>query len=295
MGQGDTRGADDGEILSRREGSEAFDASGSVGIVSPSSSSSSPAREDSADSCSSLLSSPDISPLVAHYHKYSSDDLGLHVSIAQGGLQRIRREAQSAQISLRHIVEMFGNSISLMAIANDQEMKIPSPNIKAFHGSSVPKISLNDYLWRVVRALNAHSDPCLFASDGSELSCLSEDIGENSAMGRGLRCLLLSFIYIDRACMEDTFRVTSLSAHRILLTAIYLATKFTDDMLPRAHWTFAKLGGITCKELKRLEGDFCRIVDFRLYVTEAEFQAHCMEQLRCAVRSMRYSREKRNH
>ena len=55
---------------------------------------------------------------------------------------------------------------------------------------------------------------------------------------------------------------------------MYMATKFTDDTLSRAHWTFANLGGVSCKELKQLEVAFCSLVDFRFYVTEAEFQAH---------------------
>uniref|UniRef100_A0A7S2RVH7 Cyclin n=1 Tax=Mucochytrium quahogii TaxID=96639 RepID=A0A7S2RVH7_9STRA len=269
-----------------------------------------------------------ISPPMAHYHRYSTEDLGLHVSIAQGGLQRIRREAQTARVSLKDIVDMFGRSIASMARANDIDIKRNGWKSKTyvtdFDGYSIPNIAVGEYIWRIVRALNAHSDPALFASDGSQLSVhvaageeqllqqtegengshspcsiSSKKInqiveGENSAMGRGLRCLLLAFVYIDRACTrhQDTFRVTSLSVHRVILCAIYLATKFTDDTLPRAHWTFAKLGGVGCLELKLLEGKFCELIDFSFYITEAEFQAHCMEQLRCAVRSVRLVKER---
>jgi hypothetical protein len=328
------------------------------------------------DSGSSGRSSPsgmgddehvDVSPsLAAHYHSYSADDLALHVSIAQGGLQRIRREAQTAQVSLKDIVDMFGSSIANMAAEGDDEVRRRgwgcNQPIRAFDGSVVPKISVGDYLWRIVRALNAHSDPALFASDGSDLSRITaamsfdhldnqadgassaapaigpaagaaavvvataaaddaapgDDLlvpaaqrngnssgngssasssqpleGENSAMGRGLRCLLLAFVYIDRVCTRcpQAFRITRLSVHRVILSAIYLATKFTDDTLPKAHWTFAKLGGVSCRELMMLEETFCRLIDFRFYLTESEYQVHAMEMLRNAVRSVRHLKE----
>ena len=307
--------------------------------------------------------------LAAHYHSYSADDLALHVSIAQGGLQRIRREAQTAQVSLKDIVDMFGSSIANMAAEGDEEVRRRGwgchQPIRAFDGSVVPKISVSDYLWRIVRALNAHSDPALFASDGSDLSRITaamsfdhldnqadgtcsaapatgpaaesaaaaddaaavapgDDLlvpaaqraststsasasastststsqpleGENSAMGRGLRCLLLAFVYIDRVCTRcpQAFRITRLSVHRVILSAIYLATKFTDDTLPKAHWTFAKLGGVSCRELMMLEETFCRLIDFRFYLTESEYQVHAMEMLRNAVRSVRHLKEAR--
>jgi hypothetical protein len=328
------------------------------------------------DSASSGRSSPsgmgddehvDVSPsLAAHYHSYSADDLALHVSIAQGGLQRIRREAQTAQVSLKDIVDMFGSSIANMAAEGDDDVRRRgwgcNQPIRAFDGSVVPKISVSDYLWRIVRALNAHSDPALFASDGSDLSRITaamsfdhldnqadaassgapasgpaaataavivaaaaaddaapgDDLlvpaaqrngngsgngssasssqpleGENSAMGRGLRCLLLAFVYIDRVCTRcpQAFRITRLSVHRVILSAIYLATKFTDDTLPKAHWTFAKLGGVSCRELMMLEETFCRLIDFRFYLTESEYQVHAMEMLRNAVRSVRHLKE----
>lgn len=355
----------------------------------------------SISSSNSLVSenSNDISPLLAHYHGYSGEDLHLHISIAQGGLQRIRREAQSAKVSLKDIVLMFGTSIENMSKNGDRETQRSHLSEKSiFKGTVIPKISTGAYLWRIIRALNAHSEPALFASDGSDLAhlcslnslgsneCLASvskssqtqndrtadvlekhtstieeekkdsdnfatsgsnadtttcdssmgsnkqrentdtkkenlhilepasnnnnnnsnnnhDIaaenpskllfeGENSAMGRGLRCLLLAFVYIDRACTRcPSFVITSFSVHRILLTAIYMASKYSDDTLSRAHWTFANLGGVSCRELKMLEREFCKLVDFRFYVTEAEFQAHCMEQLRCAVRSVRHLKE----
>jgi hypothetical protein len=252
---------------------------------------------------------------------------------------------------------MFGSSIANMAAEGDDEVRRRGwgchQPIRAFEGSVVPKISVSDYLWRIVRALNAHSDPALFASDGSDLSRITaamsfdhlenqadgassaapatgpaaesaaaadenvapgDDLlmpaaqrastststsqpleGENSAMGRGLRCLLLAFVYIDRACTRcpHAFRITRLSVHRVILSAIYLATKFTDDTLPKAHWTFAKLGGVSCRELMMLEETFCRLIDFRFYLTESEYQVHAMEMLRNAVRSVRHLKEAR--
>jgi len=288
----------------------------------------------------------DVSPMVVRYRRCSEQELPLSISIAQGGLQRIRREAQAGKVSLKKIVRIFGSAIMNMAKKNDAYIAkrggswTGQSRIAIFAGTSLPKITILDYLWRIVRALNAHADPAMFASDGSDLAKISsmtkiysrtnlrgsrldlDELGdhhqqilspgpssgdetggeeaelkkfiqvvedENSAMGRGLRCLLLSFLYIDRVCEKapEVFVVNSMTAHRIILSAIYAATKFTDDKLPHIHLMFAQLGGVSRMELKRLEGAFCSLLDFELYVTEGEFQAHCMEQLRIAVRCAR--------
>lgn len=274
------------------------------------------------------------SAYLAHQCSYGVQLDGISISIAQGGLQRIRREAQCAHISLKEVVNIFGSCIESLAIEGDKKIIDNKPGShpqhRVFCGLATPAVGVSDYIWRIVRALNSHSDPAFFAADGSDLAIRSPDpstpqhtkllsctnfvqtgssIGapggssrrstpeclqihryEDGAMGRGLRCLLLSLVYIDRATARNPciLEINSLSVHRIILTAMYLATKFTDDILSKSHALFTRIGGVSCAELKRLEALFCSCVDFHFYVTEAEFQAHCMEKLRLAVRTARY-------
>ena len=59
--------------------------------------------------------------------------------------------------------------------------------------------------------------------------------------------------------------VTSRTAHRLLLAALRVATKALEDQ-SYAHARFSKVGGVTEKELARLEISFCFLSDFELRV-----------------------------
>uniref|UniRef100_A0A6S8G1D8 Cyclin N-terminal domain-containing protein n=1 Tax=Aplanochytrium stocchinoi TaxID=215587 RepID=A0A6S8G1D8_9STRA len=250
------------------------------------------------------------------------------VSIAQGGLKRIRRDARTSHVTLMDVVEMFGVAICEITQYNDQEIarkgwESNSDSLVGVFNSKQPSVSVPSYLWNIVLSLNRHADPSFFATDGSALSLSDskssldstnnnnnnnrsnnnnengeprpstpeslEQSEDDSAMGRGLRCLLLALVYIDRIGVKhpERFLVTSKSIHKLLLTAIYVAAKFTDDSLPHPHRFFAKIGGVTHRKLKALENAFCKLIDFDFHVTDVEFQALCMEQLRWAVRGAR--------
>mmetsp|Transcript_2269 Transcript_2269/g.2571 ORF Transcript_2269/g.2571 Transcript_2269/m.2571 type:complete len:413 (-) Transcript_2269:902-2140(-) len=239
------------------------------------------------------------------------------VSIAQGGLKRIRRDARTAHVTLMDVIEMFGVAITEIAQYNDMEIArkgwgCESPE-RIFDAKN-KSISVPSYLWNIVLSLNRHADPSFFATDGSALSLsdskTSLDSGskskdsqntpdslsqseDDSAMGRGLRCLLLALVYIDRIGVKhpNRFRLTTSSVHKIMLTAIYVAAKFTDDSLPCPHRFFAHVGGVSTRKLKKLESVFCQLIDFDFHVTDVEFQALCMEQLRWAVRGARNRNE----
>lgn len=207
--------------------------------------------------------------------------------------------------------------------------------LKVFESSRESSVPLSQYLWKIVAALNKRADPCLFATDGSDLSLHREQksmdkldvvaaatavsssaaaietsqLEDNSAMARGLRCLLLALVYIDRAWelvrwyisswmfwpiifvhIEPTyvgrynwhdspvsmvfsmFMMYKLSMRcvRLMLTAIYLAVKFSDDSLPQPHHWFARIGGLSTNKLSKLEAAFCKLVGFEFYVSETE-------------------------
>lgn len=66
-------------------------------------------------------------------------------------------------------------------------------------------------------------------------------------------------------------RINSLCVHRLLLTAVLLATKVIDDVLyDNAH--FAKVGGLDVSELNMLELDMLKVLDFRLHIEPDDFE-----------------------
>lgn len=79
-------------------------------------------------------------------------------------------------------------------------------------------------------------------------------------------------IYLDRiAQRSECLRITPFNLHRLLVTALMLASKFLDDQcFSTLH--YAKVGCIpTAREMNRLEAQFLRFVDFRLSVPVDEY------------------------
>jgi hypothetical protein len=58
--------------------------------------------------------------------------------------------------------------------------------------------------------------------------------------------------------------------HRLLLASCTLAVKLHDDKTHR-NWLFAKVGGVTAKELCSLEGELGRRLDWNLFIDGSKF------------------------
>jgi hypothetical protein len=204
-------------------------------------------------------------------------------------LRVIRHFAKTHRVTLRDAVESI--ALSIMKVAKDNDNK---PCIATdFDASKPPKVDLVWYLWRIVNDLNAMKEPILFKSDGSSVDLVKEATAavahgdmrfDDSAMGRGLRCLLFSLVYVDRMSQRNpNFRVNSKNVHRVMLSTLYLAHKFSDDA-PFKLSHFALLGGISIDELRRIEVAVCVGLEFNLYIAEAEFHAQALAQLNLAVK-----------
>lgn len=150
------------------------------------------------------------------------------------------------------------------------------------------------YLWRIVCELNASKEPVMFRHDGQQQQLVDVDAdstnNNNSAMGRGLRCLLFSLFYLDRmtTSSEDQqqrppFVLTTRNVNLAILGAMYLAHKFSDDSPVRLA-RFASLGGVSAGTLKRMEVFICQQISFHLFISEDQFEKQSLVQLDKAVR-----------
>lgn len=77
--------------------------------------------------------------------------------------------------------------------------------------------------------------------------------------------ILLSMVfYVDKLCsMYPAFTISSLTVHRFLITAATVAAKGLSD----SFWTnslYAKVGGVSLRELALLELEFLRKLDWRI-------------------------------
>jgi hypothetical protein len=70
--------------------------------------------------------------------------------------------------------------------------------------------------------------------------------------------------YVDKLCaMYPAFTISSLTVHRFLITAATVAAKGLSD----SFWTnslYARVGGVSVRELALLELEFLRRLDWRI-------------------------------
>ncbi|MFS7942551.1 putative cyclin PHO80, Cyclin-like superfamily [Helianthus anomalus] len=86
---------------------------------------------------------------------------------------------------------------------------------------------------------------------------------------------VVAYVYIDRFCRsQPEFRITAWSVHRLLITTIMVASKYVEDMNYRNSY-FARVGGITTKEMNKLELDFLFLMNFKMHVNVCVFESYC--------------------
>ncbi|KAL4806985.1 cyclin-domain-containing protein [Aspergillus unguis] len=77
---------------------------------------------------------------------------------------------------------------------------------------------------------------------------------------------LTASLYITRiASVERVITVNERNMHRLVLAGLRVAMKTVEDLV-YSHRRVARVGGVTEKELKRLEISFCFLADFNLHV-----------------------------
>lgn len=133
----------------------------------------------------------------------------------------------------------------------DSNENVNTP-ISKFHAASKPGITVLDYLQRVATYAEC-SDPCY----------------------------IMALIYLDRIQAHPDFRVNHLNIHRLLITSIMIAAKFFDDFYYNNAF-YARIGGISVKEINSLEMEFLFIVGFSVAVSEEEFNQYKNELKRHA-------------
>lgn len=108
--------------------------------------------------------------------------------------------------------------------------------------------------------------------------------------------LILAMIYIDRVTESIShFVLNSLNIHRsvnfykkyninffcrILVTSVTIAAKFFDEIYYTNAY-YAKVGGLSLKELNLLEIEFLNLIDYRLYVDSDIFFQYRQKILLC--------------
>lgn len=119
-----------------------------------------------------------------------------------------------------------------------------APSLTRFHSREPPGISVAAYLQR----LHKYFD------------CSSE-------------CFVLCFIYIERilSSNKEYLSLSSLTVHRILVTALMIAAKYYDDMYYSNSY-YSKVGGLRVSEINTLEWQFLSLLKWECAVSVEEYE-----------------------
>ena len=167
-------------------------------------------------------------------------DEGVEAS-RQGSPKRPRKNEQVKIMPLqyekcdtRDLVVLISSMLMELIRYNDA-IPLRDGHLTRFHSRAPPGISVQDYLQR----LTTHAT-------------LSPPI------------LLSMVYYIDRLCaLYSSFTISSLTVHRFLITSATVASKGLSD----SFWTnktYARVGGVSLKELALLELEFLARVEWRI-------------------------------
>jgi len=86
-------------------------------------------------------------------------------------------------------------------------------------------------------------------------------------------CFLAALLYMDRLNERQNFVFNSMNIHRSYLVCLLLAAKFFEDQ-PCDNGYFATVGGVSLQELNSMEIRFLTLVDFRVSVSQWEFNMY---------------------
>ncbi|KAI9485666.1 MAG: cyclin-domain-containing protein, partial [Benjaminiella poitrasii] len=143
---------------------------------------------------------------------------------------------------VKTLIKIIANLLESMIQANNQ---IPNTQITCFHSRAIPNISILSYLTRIHK----------FTPFTNE-------------------ALLSTLIYFDRISnQQDGITINSFNIHRLLITSITVASKFTSDVY-YTNSRYAKVGGLSLYELNQLELELLFLIDFQLHITLETLQTY---------------------
>ena len=126
----------------------------------------------------------------------------------------------------------------------DSLSKESSAEVDCFNAKKVPAMGLEDYMKRIVKYSQLHAST-----------------------------LILAVVYIDRICDLKKYNLSFNNIHRVVLSAILVSIKYNEDDFYK-NTQYAKIGGISLKEINALEYEFCSLIDFSFFVTYSTYRKY---------------------
>ncbi|TYH58778.1 hypothetical protein ES332_D08G177700v1 [Gossypium tomentosum] len=126
--------------------------------------------------------------------------------------------------------------------------------------------------WALAKDYNSRVFECQETPDMTIQSYLERIFRYTKA---GPSVYVVAYVYMDRFRQANPgFRINARNVHRLLITIIMVASKYVEDMNYRNSY-FARVGGLTTKELNKLEVEFLFMTGFKLHVNVRVFESYC--------------------
>ena len=155
------------------------------------------------------------------------------------------KESNNNNITNYLIIQSINNTLTCLLEENKKLINyhqiIRLQSKMSFNSHSIPSISILEYLKRIQMYSKIESST-----------------------------LICSLIYIDRLCNLGEIILTYYNIHRILFVAILISIKYNEDRYYENVY-YAKIAGISSRELKNIEYDFLVIINFELFISEDEY------------------------
>jgi hypothetical protein len=113
-----------------------------------------------------------------------------------------------------------------------------------FYTKSLPIISLEDYIYRLVHYINPE-----------------------------VTSFCLSLVYLDRFCHLTGLSPCKEIIYRLYLICLIIAIKYNEDSC-LSNKAYSNIGGISISDLNMLEKMFLKLIKYNLYVEEGLFEEY---------------------
>ena len=145
------------------------------------------------------------------------------------------------------LISKLAKMLEGVIIRDDDSTSKYSIKDSRFTSSKVPKISVENYLKRIF-----------------EMGKLPEEV------------MIATVIYIKRFSTIGKYHVTIKEIHRLIAGSFIIAVKFySDDYYDNKF--YAKLAGISLKEINKLERSFLKSLKYQVYISEEEYERCLLE------------------
>ncbi|CAA0820341.1 Cyclin-U4-1 [Striga hermonthica] len=155
--------------------------------------------------------------------------------------------AEAEESSSPKLIGFLSLLLQRVAESNDLRCEAHTQKISSvFHGLTRPTISIHSYLQRIFKYANCSTS-----------------------------CYIVAYVYLDRFThSQPALKIDSLNVHRLLITSVMISAKFMDEMYYNNAY-YAKVGGMSTREMNILEVDFLFGLGFHLNVTPSTFHSYC--------------------